>query len=90
MLGVGRERAQGVATETSPEGVKECDTFTCGHCQRIVFVRPKQSASDMGGLCKVCMTLICPRCTGAGFCLPFMKKLEAEEDLDRRLRSYGV
>lgn len=82
------QRPQGLATESSPEGTKECDTFTCGHCQRIVFVKPKQDAADTGGLCKVCMTLICPRCVGAQVCLPFMKKLEAEENRDRIRRSY--
>lgn len=106
MISSGNERAQGYAVETSPEGMKECDTYTCGHCQRIVFVPSGHSASTIqtraptrmedkggttgGGLCKMCMTLICPRCVDNGFCLPFMKKLEAEEGLDRTLRSYEL
>lgn len=70
-------------------GKKEVDTFTCAHTNKIVevpaFVRPE----DMGGLCKVCMGLICKEEVGKG-CTPFEKKLQEMEHqgLERR-RSYG-
>lgn len=83
---------QGYSTWTDRESgvvTRECDTYTCGHCSRIVHVKPKQRPEDMGGLCKSCMTLICPACLEHG-CTPFMKKIEQEEARAIALRSYGV
>jgi hypothetical protein len=69
---------------------QECDTFTCGHCCVVVFVRPQERPEDVGGLCKQCMKLICPGCTDNGRCTPFEKRLaRAEARLDA-LRSYGL
>jgi len=59
--------------------VQECDTFTCAHCQRIVFVKPGASASDCGGWCGQCAKPICGPCAGKGECTPFLKKLEQYE-----------
>jgi hypothetical protein len=67
----------------------ECDTFTCGHCQRITFVKPLCDPADMGGLCKVCMGLICSNCVGKD-CAPWEKQMEIAEARDRALRSYGM
>lgn len=67
----------------------ECDTFTCGHCQRVVHVPPRCDPADMGGLCKVCMAPICPRCLDKG-CTPFEKALELAEVRAVALRSYGL
>ena len=61
--------AQGNATISSPDGVAEADTFTCFHCQKVTHVKAKMDPSDLGGLCKVCMRLICSRCVG-GTCVP--------------------
>lgn len=89
MLGVGRERAQGYATISDPDkGMIECDTFTCNHCQQIVFVRPKNRASDDGAMCKMCMQLICQRCLDDGRCIPFLKKLDIQERQEYIRRSY--
>lgn len=69
------------------DGVKiEQDTFTCAHCNRVVFVKPQSDPADLGGLCKQCMGLICPSCVGRG-CDPLEKKLERAEARDRFLRS---
>lgn len=68
---------------------KERDTATCFHCNRVVHIRPKMDPADMGGLCKLCMKFICPKCVGFG-CTPFEKKLEAWESRDRAIRSYGL
>ncbi|MGP0093123.1 MAG: hypothetical protein ACLPKB_24760 [Xanthobacteraceae bacterium] len=57
----------------------EVDTFSCRHCNRVVFVQPMCDPSDMGGLCKVCMGYVCPRCAGTGRCDPLEAKLEREE-----------
>lgn len=88
--------AQGYATLFDPSqgsGVKECDTFTCGHCQHIVHTRPLQDAADApdaGGLCKVCMRLICGPCADLGKCTPWEVQLQKFEARDRARRSYGV
>lgn len=75
---------------TSPEGEKVTDTFTCGHCNHIVGVKPKQDPTEIGGLCKVCMKLICGGCVDRGSCDPFEKKLERAERRGIALRSYGL
>lgn len=70
-------------------GKKEVDTFTCAHTNKIVEVPPFSRPEDMGGLCKVCMGLICKEEVGKG-CTPFLKRLDQVEkaDIERR-RSYG-
>ncbi len=66
----------------------EKDTFTCCHCNRVVFVEPKSSPSDMGGWCMMCSKPVCPGCAGKS-CTPFEKKLEAAERRDSLLRTVG-
>lgn len=80
----------GYATLTDPEQTREADTFSCFHCQRIVHVRPLTDAADAGGLCKVCMKLICGPCVDAGSCVPWERTFEKIEARDRALRSYGM
>lgn len=70
-------------------GTTEIDTFSCGHCGAIVHVMPRQDPADLGGLCKQCMKLICPRCLDKG-CEPLERKLERAEARDNALRSYGL
>jgi DNA-directed RNA polymerase subunit RPC12/RpoP len=81
-------RPQGYAVTSEPgrPNVEE-DTFTCGHCNSIVFVKPRQDPSTMGGFCRMCMTHICARCAGELTCSPFEKKLEAMERRDRLRRA---
>ena len=67
--------------------VKERDTFTCFHCNRVIHVKPKCDPADLGALCKVCMELICPRCVGKG-CTPFEEKLERAEARHHARKSY--
>lgn len=82
-------RPQGYACVVDPDtGTKECDTMTCGHCQRLTHVKPKMRPEDMGGLCKVCMGLICSSCVGHE-CVPFLKRIEQEEERYHARRSYG-
>lgn len=68
----------------------ELDTFTCGHCGRLRHVRAKERPEDTGGLCKQCMSLICPHCLNSGRCDPLEKKLQRQEQRDSVLRSYGM
>ena len=67
----------------------ECDTTTCAHCNAITHVKAGCRPEDIGGLCKLCMGLICPKCVG-GDCVPFLKKIEIWEERNHALRSYGI
>lgn len=72
-----------------PEGgIDERDCFTCGHCQRQVFVPVGQSAFDLGGGCRLCENLICPRCVDLGTCKPWEEKMleiERKVETDRMI-----
>ncbi len=57
----------------------EIDTFTCGHCNRVSHVLPRCDPADIGGLCKQCMELICPRCVAKATCTPWERKMEEAE-----------
>lgn len=78
LVGVTRDGRQG-----------EADTFTCRHCQRVTVVRGGERAEDIGGLCKVCMGLVCRQCAGRA-CVPFEKSLERAEARGRLLRDIGI
>lgn len=70
----------GYALLVDPElGVKECDTFTCCHCNTVVHVPVKASMDKVGSWCTLCMKPTCPRCAATGECKPFEKKLEEAE-----------
>lgn len=69
--------------------LKEYDSFTCGHCNSIVKVKPFCDPADAGGLCKQCMNHICKGCYSKGFCAPFEEKLRLAEHRQLVLRSYG-
>lgn len=82
-------RAGGYAVAVYPDGQKkEASSFTCAHCNRVKFVKARERAEDLGGLCKVCMGLICDTCVGHS-CTPFEKKLEEQEAKYHARRSYG-
>ena len=81
---------QGYAVISGPEGIVEADTYSCKHCQRIVHVPPRCDPADLGGLCKMCMGLICPACVNEGACAPFEKKLELYEKANRFHRAVGT
>jgi hypothetical protein len=83
-------RPQGYAVVVDPGGkTREFDTLKCWHCQRILFVKPKQDPATMGGFCRNCMQHICGPCADKGVCAPFMKQIEESEERDRRRREVG-
>ena len=69
------------------KGVTEMDSFTCKHCNRVVFVHARQSPEDLGGRCTICDSLICRSCVDHGTCDPFEEKLKRLEDPLYRRRS---
>lgn len=68
---------------------QETSTFTCFHCGKIVAVKPKCDPADLGGLCYVCMKMVCASCVDIGTCDPLEKKLERAENSYHARRSYG-
>ena len=82
-------RAQGYAIVTDATGNHEADTFTCGHCQKIVTVGPGLPPEDFGGFCKVCSSLICKHCVGLP-CVPWEKKMELIERSAKLHRDLGL
>jgi hypothetical protein len=85
------QRAANYGIITDPvAGISEQDSFTCNHCSHVVTVMPRQRPEDLGGLCKQCMQLICPRCVDKMICEPWERKMEKIEARDRFLRSAGL
>ncbi len=66
----------------------ECDTFTCKHCNCVVHVPAMTDPSNIGGMCRQCMGLICPNCVNVGACTPFEAQIEAQLTRAARLREY--
>lgn len=64
--------------------IRECDTFTCVHCNGVVFVGVKMIGAapgddpDLGGYCTSCDAPICSGCAGKE-CRPFKAWLEHAE-----------
>ncbi len=54
----------------------EQDTFTCKHCNGVVFVAPFEDPAKAGGWCMNCHALICVQ---VGECRPFERQLEQQE-----------
>lgn len=81
-------RPQGYAITKEPGRADiEEDTFTCCHCNSVVFVKPLQDPSECGGFCNLCYQNICAKCADLGSCDPFEKKLLRMEARDKLLRS---
>ena len=72
--------------------VIERDSITCGHCNKIVMVKPGTATTvyllpqivgpdkeEPGAMCKQCMSAICLECYDKGVCLPLMKQIEQME-----------
>jgi hypothetical protein len=95
----------GYATVVEPDQpIVERDTITCGHCQRVIFVKPGTASTvylifdrtrwawieEPGAFCRTCMSAICLPCCDAGRCTPWEQRLEASESRDRLRRAAGV
>lgn len=87
------ERHRGYVTVVDPDApVWERDTCTCGHCQRVIFLKAGAGVTtyliqhtdgrwteEAGAFCRCCMRPICLRCHDVGTCRPFEKQIEAME-----------
>lgn len=82
--------AGGYLLVSGPEGAKEADTFTCGHCNGVVVVKPMCDPADAGGACRICDSHICKSCAARGVCDPLEEKLKRIEASAEARRSYGL
>ena len=90
----------GYATIVEPDQrTKEFDTVGCGHCQRVIFVKPGTAATvyliprlnqpwgeHPGAFCRICIRAVCLKCHSIGSCTPFERRLERAEARDRFVR----
>ena len=83
-----RATGVGIIVDPSAPRAQEMDTFTCAHCQKIVFLHNQDGSrkADQGGFCIPCMKGVCGPCSDLGRCTPFEKKMEAMEKSDLQLR----
>lgn len=83
-------RRAGYATIVHPGrgGVKEMDTCTCRHCNRVWCTRSNDPAQEtsLGGFCRQCMAMICDPCVGKP-CTTIEQKMLEMEARDRFNRS---
>ncbi len=84
------QRPGGQVTIVCDGGTREADTYSCGHCQRVVVVPAKADPANLGGMCYACMHLVCPACVAKAECTPIEKWLEQQERRADTLRSYGL
>lgn len=80
---------------------QEWDTRTCQHCGKLDHIPPFDDGTNLGGMCKSCMGLICSACVDlmrrTGRCRPQEQWMREMEEAHRRtearadaLRSYGL
>ena len=90
-------RPHGYVTVVSDAGVTEFDSVTCGHCQRVIMVKPGTLSriylfpqrdgtmtEEPGAGCLKCGKAICLRCCDVGTCTPAEKLMEFMEAVGRR------
>ena len=77
-----------IIRQVDNDRVRECDTYSCGHCNRIVHVPVKCDPAEIGGMCFSCNTLICKECHMTDGCIPLEERLARAEARYHALRSY--
>lgn len=97
-------KPKGYAVIVSPaQPVREFDSITCGHCQRVVFVKAGSASTvyliptrplgsyreEPGASCRCCMRAVCLACHAKGTCTPWEQALERSEARDRLRRAVG-
>lgn len=82
----------GYAIITSPDGIVEMDTITCGHCNRVRHRKPlpggrMQALDDISVKCLGCGKRQCFDCAKLQRCIPLERQIEAMERAIERNRS---
>lgn len=76
--------------------VWERDTVSCGHCNKLIFVKPGSGLTvylithrdgrvteEAGAFCRLCMKPVCLTCHDHGLCRPFERWLDEQEGTKR-------
>ena len=80
--------SKGYAVITSPNGVKQFDTLTCCHCNKVWIINDsKTGKQNLGGFCRMCMKPICNECVGKS-CTPLEKQIEQYEQKQNFYREF--
>lgn len=80
MKSIGAKRAGGWAHWFNGNGPDmECDSITCCHCNRVVFVTVGKPIEAETGWCMRCFKFICKTCEATGVCVPFEERLRQIE-----------
>lgn len=95
----------GYATLVTPDQpVAERDSLTCGHCQRVVWVKAgsvctvylifdpdtQREREEPGAFCRVCMRPVCLKPSCLARCCVWERRLEISEAKDRLRRMVGA
>lgn len=90
MTGTTQGRQRGFVEVSGPTGTETYETFTCGHCGNIKKVPQRARPEDLGGVCRLCMSMICGGCCTTGKCDPLEAKIKRQEDRSRFLKQAEV
>jgi hypothetical protein len=73
--------------------IEEGESFTCRHCNRVSFVKPRERPEDVGGFCRCCSGLLCKECAGrmslGGKCAPLEENLRRMEARLHLIQSFA-
>jgi len=81
---------QGCAFICYPEKTIEIDTFSCGHCNRVVHVAVNMKIEQVGDFCRQCFKMICAKCADARVCTPLLARIEQMEERYYRRRQFEM
>lgn len=60
-------------------GIDTTPTFSCAHCNKVVFLTHHMTREERGGKCATCGRRICPACVAERQCDPLEAKLKRME-----------
>ena len=72
---------------TTPQGTTERDLLRCCHCQVQWYVKP--GSGNTRGWCGLCAQPTCGSLNCQN-CIPFMKKIEAQEKRQKLFKELGI
>jgi hypothetical protein len=80
-----RDRREGGVAEWTFQdgGTRRLKTFTCSHCNAVVMVPERSTATEAGGWCGMCAKPVCQQCAGVPECVPFERRCDQMEARDR-------
>jgi len=89
---IGRSKQLFIETRRGGPGDRDqhTDGFICGHCRKMVTVKPFTDPVQANGFCSTCMSVVCRECSAKQTCTPWEREMEQYEARQAALRSYGL